>query len=311
MYSELKHFYLAVLIAAFGVVSCNRLHPQEQQRIIFSVNGFQDFGEDGAMTRTSLKNGTDFIWTANDTVGIYPNTGGQVYFAMTAGAGTKYASFDGGGWDFKPSAVYYSYYPFVGDIYLDRNHIPVSYLGQHQPTATDIEHISPFDFMATPASSASDGKLLFSYSHLNCLIRVTATLPAGTYSKMSITSPDEDFTTRGYYNLASESPSIIPTEKSNQLSITLGDITLSATGTLVVYLMSAPVNLKGKEITVCFNTLSGTKYTQTKTPSRQYEAETIGGLTCDNLVRSGDYSNGVGVDNTPMEDDDETLTIQQ
>ena len=311
MYSELKHFYLAVLIAAFGVVSCNRLHPQEQQRIIFSVNGFQDFGEDGAMTRTSLKNGTDFIWTANDTVGIYPNTGGQVYFAMTAGAGTKYASFDGGGWDFKPSAVYYSYYPFVGDIYLDRNHIPVSYLGQHQPTATDIEHISPFDFMATPGTSANDGNLLFSYSHLNCLIRVTATLPAGTYTKMSITSPDEDFTTKGYYDLTSGSPSIIPEEKSNLLSITLGNITLSGTGTLVVYLMSAPVDLQGKEITVCFSTLSGTKYTQTKTPSRKYEAETIGGLTCADLVRSGDYSNGVGVDDSAMEDDDETLTIHQ
>lgn len=291
--------------------ACNKEERQSVNQVVFSVNSFHFIGENTVDTKTSLENGHDFIWTADDTVGIYPNTGSQVYFSMTSGAGASSATFDGGGWDFKRSSVYYSYYPFIGDIYLDRHHIPVIYLGQHQPTATDIEHIGPYDYMVTPGTSASDGNLHFSYAHLNCLIRVTATLPAGTYTKMTITSPDNDFTTKGYYDLESSSPEIISVESSNQLSITLGDITLDATTTIVVYMMSAPVDLQGKDVTVCFTNMSGTKYTQVKNPTRKYVAESIGGLTCDNLVRSGDYSNGVGVEDILMGDDDETLTINQ
>ena len=107
------------------------------------------------------------------------------------------------------------------------------------------------------------------------------------------------------------SPVIIPDETSCQLSITLGDITFDSSTTVVVYLMSAPVNLKDKPITVCFTNMSGTKFTETKTPSRVYSAESIGGLTCNNLVRSGDFSNGVGVDDQILGNDDETLSINQ
>ena len=305
----------SLMVSVFVVVSffsaCNKEERHEINQVVFSVNNFQFIGDDEIDTKTSLRNGTEFIWSAKDTVGIYPNTGSQVFFAMTSGDGASSATFDGGGWDFKPSSVYYSYYPFIGDIYLDRHHIPVTYLGQHQPTATDIEHIGPYDYMVTPAASSSNGNLHFSYAHLNCLIRVTATLPAGTYTKMTLISPDNDFTTKGYYDLSSDNPVIIPDETSCQLSITLGDITFDSSTTVVVYLMSAPVNLKDKPITVCFTNMSGTKFTETKTPSRVYSAESIGGLTCNNLVRSGDFSNGVGVDDQILGNDDETLSINQ
>ena len=62
-----------------------------------------------------------FVWEATDTVGIYPNTGSQVYFNIVDGVGTSSVSFNGGGWALKSNSTYYSYYPFVGDIYLKRN----------------------------------------------------------------------------------------------------------------------------------------------------------------------------------------------
>ena len=36
-------------------------------------------------------------WAANDTVGVFPDKGAQVYFPMSSGAGTKNAIFTGGG----------------------------------------------------------------------------------------------------------------------------------------------------------------------------------------------------------------------
>lgn len=302
---------MCVVLALLTVFSCNRSTSEKDLRILFSVNDFQDPEESLGPTRTSLVNGSNFVWSERDTVGIYPNTGGQVYFAMAAGAGTKNASFDGGGWEFKSSSVYYSYYPFIGNTYLDRHHIPVSYLGQSQPTATSIDHIGQYDFMATPGTTAESGGLSFNYSHLNCLIRVTATLPAGTYTKMTLKSPDNDFTVKGYYDLTSSNQSIIPEVMSNSLSISLNSITLDSESNLVVYMMSAPVNLKGKEIIVSFETATATFYSQTKTPSRIYGAETIGGLTCADMRRTGDTVNGVGVDDYYLGNDDEVIIINQ
>ncbi len=304
-------FLLSICTATANLLSCSHNLPDVNKRIVFSVNDFLDPDPERYETKSSLKDGSLFVWSERDTVGIYPDSGGQVYFGMSAGAGTNNASFDGGGWEFKSSSTYYSYYPFIGDIYLNRNHIPVSYLGQHQPTATDTEHIGPYDYMVTPGVTSENGGLMFNYSHLNCLIRVTATLPAGTYTKMTITSPDEDFVTKGYYDLMTSNPVIIPEEKSYKLSIALDNITLDSESRLVVYMMSAPVNLMGKEIIVSFNTATATIYSQTKIPSRYYAAESIGGLTCADMVRTGDFVNGVGVDDYHMEDDDELIIINQ
>lgn len=137
--------------------------------------------EDG--TRSAYVNG-DFQWTANDTVGIYPATGSQIYFSMAAGAGTSRATFDRGGWGFKSNSVYYSYYPFMADFYLNRHKIPVSFEGQVQDGRNNSEHFGLFDYMYTPGAQVNNNSLVFSYKHLVCIIEVMATLPAGTYKQI-------------------------------------------------------------------------------------------------------------------------------
>lgn len=265
---------------------------ERNQSIVFTVKDFTDTPDD-LTTRTSILDGSRFIWSEGDTVGIYPNTGGQVFFAMEEGAGASSATFDGGGWDFKPSSVYYSYYPFIGNIYLDRNHIPVSYLNQNQPTATDLEHIGAFDFMYTPGTSAADGNLHLFYSHLNCIIRVTATLPVGVYTNMTIESPDPDFTIKGYYDLEATTPSIIAIEKDNSLSISLGNIESDGSSPIVIYMMSAPVDMKGKKINVTFTDNRGIFYTQEKTPSVAYNAGAIGKLSCTSFTAINNFEESV------------------
>ena len=56
-----------------------------ENEIVFSASSFKS--DESLSTRTSIVNGGGFIWSANDTVGIYPSSGSQVYFAMTSGAG--------------------------------------------------------------------------------------------------------------------------------------------------------------------------------------------------------------------------------
>ena len=269
---------LCLLLSLFAACS-PALIDKDGERISFSITQFID-PEEGIMTRTSIASGNEFIWAAGDTVGIYPNTGSQVYFAMTSGVGAKTAEFDGGGWDFKPSAVYYSYYPFIGDIYLNRNHIPVRYTGQKQIGTTGIEHIGPYDYMYTPATSAADGKLNFSYKHLSCIIRPKVTLPAGKWEKLAITAPSAVFATQGYFDLAASEPAIVPTAYSNQIQIDLEGISLSGETSFYIYILSAPVDLKGKEITVSVLNDKRTEFQCKKTPSYVYTAGFIGGLTC-------------------------------
>ncbi len=264
-------------------IQAEKTESDKVKTVSFVVPNFKDVED--ISTKTQLgPDGTSFSWSANDTVGIYPNSGGQVYFAMEDGEGASSAQFDGGGWEFKQSAVYYSYYPFIGKMYLRRDHIPVSYLGQKQIGTTSTKHIGSFDFMCTDPTSSSSGDLSFAYHHLGAMIYVRATLPAGTYTKLAITAPTEAFTTKGYFSLLASSPSIIATDHGNQMIIDLEGITLSEEAQFTVYLMCAPVNLNGVEITVSALNSQKKEYQCKKTPSRAYEAGNRYGLNCSSFT---------------------------
>ncbi|MBR1927682.1 MAG: leucine-rich repeat protein [Bacteroidales bacterium] len=246
------------------------------REIVFTASSFTE--DSDINTRTEIKTGGSFIWSANDTVGIYPSSGSQVYFALSEGADAKYAVFDGGGWDFKASAVYRSYYPFIGDIYLDATRIPVSYSGQTQDGNDNTGNIGPFDFMYTPASSPENGTLNFSFSHLNTIIKPRMTLPAGTYTKVTLTLDEPLFVVDGYFDLTSDSPSIQGTSYSNTTSVDL-DVTLLSEGLLTAYVMCAPIDMTGKSLKVSFEDTSGHQYHGTYTVSKPYVAEKIYALT--------------------------------
>ena len=273
-------FAVGVMFVALG---CDKYYPNssdEVESLSFTISDFKDGGDD-PVTKTSVgSDGKSFLWSAFDTVGIYPNKGAQVYFEMTSGEAASSATFDGGGWAFKASSMYYSYYPFIGNIYLDRNHIPVSYLGQKQIGTTATDHVGKYDFMYTPGSSSSSGKVGFHYEHLGSLIRLRCQLPAGTYTKMAVTAPTEAIVLGGDFDLMSSSPSIIATSKGKQVGIDLSGITVTENQEFTVYMMLAPVDLSGVEITVSALNSAKIEYQCKKTPSKAYEAGVTYGLGC-------------------------------
>lgn len=260
------------VIAAFAACQIIETDVIDQGRIFdktisFSVSDFEI--NDPFETRTSIQSGNKFIWTANDTVGIFPNTGSQVFFEMTSGAGANTATFDGGGWDFKPSAVYRSYYPLVGEFYLDQTNIPVSYEGQRQVGNDNTERIGPYDFMYTPATSAEDGILNFSYKHLSTILKTKITLPAGHYTRVALMAEEPVFVMKGHYDLTATPPTIICDTRSKFLSANL-DIDLPSDTQLVAYILSAPINLSGKTLTVIATDDQGNSYSGLKTIPANY-----------------------------------------
>ena len=91
-----------------------------------SITG-KDFQFEGD-TRSSVsvsESGVSFLWDEDDVIGIFPDKGDQVSFAMEQGAGTQTATFTGGGWALKSSAKYAAYYPHAYEN-RDMTAIPVS-----------------------------------------------------------------------------------------------------------------------------------------------------------------------------------------
>lgn len=208
-------------------------------------------------TRTDFEIGTSgaaFKWAANDTVGIFPNEGSQVYFPMTSGAGTNSATFTGGGWALKSSATYAAYYPFIGNMYLDQTKIPVSYTGQTQTGNGSTAHLGAYDFMAASATTAENGGVNFTFKHLGCLVQLKITVPdVGTLSSVTLSADEEVFVEKGYIDLTATTPIIVSTQTASSLNINLKEVTTTVTDEVVtVYFMIAPADMTGKTLTVKF-----------------------------------------------------------
>ena len=263
--TEMKKFITkaTALLSLFAVAACSEDALVENVPVAgttvkeISITG-KDFDFESA-TRSSVsitESGADFIWSENDTVGIFPNTGSQAEFAMSQGAGTHTATFTGGGWALKSSATYAAYYPY--NFYnRDLKNIPVSYAGQTQKGNAGTAHIGAYDFMAASVSTPENGAVSFDMQHLGCLVQLTVDLDeAATINEVSIKYGEEnsgEFITKGYIDLSSQTPAIQASsqeDKSNTISIALENFSVSAEETATVYFMMAPVNLEGKTIDV-------------------------------------------------------------
>ena len=206
-------------------------------------------GDRDISTRTSVVpnesyTAFDFIWSAKDTVGIYPDAGSQVFFTMENGAGASSATFDGGAWTCKDGYVYRSYYPFIGDIYLDATKIPVTFLGQKQVGNDNSDHFQKYDYMYTAAAT------------------------------LTLSLDEALFVTEGEYDLTAASPAIVGKKYSDSMSIDL-DVTFTSPDILKVYVPLAPMDMSGKTLTITITDDNGREFQYTYNPSKPYDASKI------------------------------------
>lgn len=251
-------FHIKVsLLALAAMVACTEMQigsePQD-----FTTNGLlqelsitgKDFQFEDA-TRSSVtigENGASFAWDEDDVIGIFPDKGDQVSFAMDEGAGTQTATFSGGGWALKSSSTYAAYYPHVYEN-RDMTAIPVSYVGQTQNGNANTAHIGAYDFMAAGVSTPENGSVAFDMRHLGALVQLTITVPEpSTLNKVVLTSSTE-FTETGTIDLTAETPAIVADTQLNTFEIVLNDVaTTEANENVTVYFMTAPVDLTDSEL---------------------------------------------------------------
>ena len=293
----MKHFHFLLAVFVGLLTACTDLNEIDfkdktvfdegelVERVIFKAPIIRSLGEDDE-TRASLNQEGEgsilFAWESTDIVGIYPNMGTQVAFEMTNGAGTNVASFDGGGWALRKGYTYSCYFPLVDEMFLDRNAIPVSFANQVQNGVSNYNGVN--FYLASEGTSSSSGSLQFSFQMLNTVIRIKAIgLPAGTYTKMSISTDEPLFVQEGTFGI--EDMSITGKTYSNTLEIALNNFTITEPSTkanpVLIYLTSAPVDLSGKEVTVRVISDDDKVFMCEKTPSKVYEAGAWGGLRCE------------------------------
>ena len=273
-----KVILLLAVILCFGIVACERTDLIEVtdntltvQTVSFSVDSLIADYEDEIITKTMISP-TDYSipWMPKDTIGIFPDSGSQVFFVVPVDAPVGSASFDGGGWEFKIGAVYRGYYPFVGDIYLDPKSVPVRYKGQKQVGNNNSNNIGPYLATYTSGVSAEAGNLSFAFHHLNTFLRPVVVLPAGEYTKMTIATDADLFVESGSFDLTSENPVIIADMYSNTISMDL-DITFSQSETMTLFVSCAPSDFTGHEMQITIDSKDGSYY-YTYSPSKKYES---------------------------------------
>ena len=284
----MKYEWMVLAASAIAFAACSVVEDssgneglvseEEGVRMISFEAPHINSGDDAETRSTLIPNGdyVSFAWEASDTVGIYPDKGAQVFFSMEGGVGSNVASFNGGGWALRQNSTYYCYYPFVGDVYMDKDKIPVSFSGQKQTGYSSFGGAK--FYLASEGTSSENGALKFTFEMLNTIIRIRATLPAGTYTKASLTTDETLFVTEGTYSL--DDRTIIGTDYSSTLSIDLDEFTLSEETSVLIYFLSAPVDLREKELKIRIFSADGTVYSCSKNPSKAYDAGTWYGLAC-------------------------------
>lgn len=192
-----------------------------------------------------------YYWAETDVVGIFPSEGCQLYFSMADGVGTETVSFNGGGWAMKRDTDYYSYLPFVPDYYIDKEAIPLSYLGQKQignASETDGD-VGEYCYMAAKGVFSEDsGILSFSYKKIGLLHRIIIPVPAGTYKSLTLNAGSDVIAYKGTFNCIDIDQKINDAEYTDNITVELEEVTFDADATLVVYMMTSPFQNLGRQI---------------------------------------------------------------
>ena len=234
-------------------------------------------GEETATKTTIDDNGgsLQIVWQENDTIGIFPSSGSQVAFPMASSAGSKNATFDGGGWGLKASAVYSAYYPLIGQFYLDRTSIPMVISKQVQNGNGSFEHIGKNDYMAAVnATVDQEGSIVFIFDHLVSLLHMEIKMPKGGQYSYVVIETSEKFTTEATINLATGE--VTPTKQSPIQILKLENVDLSDSDDPVLELWIAihPVDLTGHMLYTKVYDSENNCYTTTM-KAMNFEAGTI------------------------------------
>lgn len=260
---NMKHILSFVILLSI-VISCNeKLTPEVDSSEIFDQREYDkvtmvipplSFDDDEPMTKISLDLvSLKYLWEEKDSVGIFPDLGSQIYFSMAEGVGQSVATFDGGGWALKRSSSYYSYFPFVADYYIDKEAIPISYIGQSQDGNGNLSNASLGNHCFMVAKGVADeatGDLMFTYDRLQMPFMFVIPVEAGTYTSLDVCAGQKVIATSGTINAISLDKVIHNAVYDDHLKIGLKNITFDGPSTLIVTALLPPFDIYGEQFTL-------------------------------------------------------------
>lgn len=208
-----------------------------------------------------LGSSIQYVWSATDTVGIFPDAGSQIYFSMAGGAGQTSAKFDGGGWALKKGSGYYSYFPFVPDFYIDKSAIPITFIGQKQTGNGDPgrAYLGNYCYMvAKGVSDEATGSLYFNYERVGVLFRMRIPVQAGTYTSLTLRVEGNKLAEKGTIDAVDIDKVIHDASYTDHITLELEDLTMQTGGTLVGFLMLPPFNMLGSQVSFDLTKSDGT-----------------------------------------------------
>lgn len=268
-----KSLLLLSLLVLLASCADDGLLPQPSDTIKSVTITASDIILDEPTTRTDLTlgNGLEFTWAESDVVGIFPNTGDQLSFPMTEGAGTQSAHFDGGGWAVKGSSDYAAYFPFSKDNYgKSRTALPFCYDGQTLSANGSTAGLGDYDYMVATASSPSDGNISFSFEHINSFLWLQLTSPvAAQFTELTLGNENNGgFTCDATIDI---STGVITKKSASYMRLDLQSISVEAGERLDAWMVVAPVDLLGDMLTVSLTTTDGDVY-ETKIAGKTFLA---------------------------------------
>ena len=289
---------LAILVTAMAIASCsqelalvnetnvvdeNQENTSVELRSLSATMGdfkSETMADEFPATRSVIvedeSGDLQLVWAETDTIGIFPSTGMQVAFPMASSAGTKNATFDGGGWGLKTSATYSAYFPLIGEFYLDRTNIPMIISTQVQNGNGSSAHIGKYDYMAAVNSVVNEyGGVEFNFNHLVSILHMQIKMPqGGKYSYVAIETSGK-FTTEATINLSDGT--VTPTKQSPIQIMRLENVELDNSEenpVLEVWIVIHPVDLTDKMLYTKIYDEDNNCYTTTM-QAKNFEAGTI------------------------------------
>lgn len=252
--------------------------PQALKQIVMTT---QDF-ELEAGSRTFFDITDDAVkstWAAIDTVGVFPDEGIQTCFPMASGAGTKNATFDGGGWALKDGRTYAAYYPCIGKFYLDKNAVPVSYIGQTQTGNASTAHLGAYDYMVATPTTSVFGSAHFTFKHLSALVQLKITIPVPTsLTSVKLVTDTEAFVVKGEVDIMADAPSIKSVTSVKEIVLNLQEVTTTEDSQVATfYMMIPPVDLSGQTLKAVIVSDKGTQ--EIAFEGKNFKAGTAYGLS--------------------------------
>ena len=290
-------------IALLSLASCTdevqELAGEQSQALKQIVMTTQDFQpEADSRTVYQIADGAvKCTWAANDTVGVFPDKGIQTCFPMTSGAGTKNATFDGGGWALKDGNTYAAYYPFISEIFLDKNVVPVNYTGQTQVGNGSMAHLDDCDYMVATPTAPEFGSANFMFKHLSALVQLKLTIPEpATLTSVKLVAENKAFAQEGKVDIMAETPGITAVTPSGEIKLDLQDVkTTEANQVVTLYLMLPPADLSAQTLKAVIASDKGNQ--EIALESKNFQAGKAYALSgspeSGEIVGDGSYKDGV------------------